>query len=105
MAKMVVIYNTPKDTEAFNKHYFEVHVPLAKKLPGFRKYEVSHGSVIPVVAGGPPVYFIGTLYFESLDAIKKAFASPEGQACAADRKILAPNDEDVKIYLFDTREV
>jgi uncharacterized protein (TIGR02118 family) len=28
-ARMVVIYNTPKDTVAFDKHYHEVHVPLA----------------------------------------------------------------------------
>src|SRR5580704_10909780 len=105
MAKMIVIYSTPKNAEAFNKHYFEVHIPLAKKLPGLIKYEVSQGMVIPVVAGGPSIHLIGTLYFDDLAAIKKAFASPEGQACAADRKILAPTDEDVKIYLFDTQEV
>jgi uncharacterized protein (TIGR02118 family) len=105
MAKMVVLYNTPIDKEAFNKHYFEVHVPLAKKLPGLIKYEVSQGPVIPIVAGGPAIYLIGTLYFDDLAAIKKAFTTPEGQACAADRKILAPTDEDIKIYLFDTREV
>jgi uncharacterized protein (TIGR02118 family) len=105
MAKMVVIYNMPKDTEAFNKHYFEVHVPLAKKLQGLIKYEVSRGSVIPVVKGGPAIHLIGTLYFDNLDAIKTAFATPEGQACAADRRILAPTDVDVKIYLFDTQVV
>ena len=43
MAHMVVIYQTPKDPEAFNRHYFEKHVPLAKQLPGLRKYQVSTG--------------------------------------------------------------
>jgi uncharacterized protein (TIGR02118 family) len=105
MAKMVVIYSMPKDIEAFDKHYFEVHIPLAKKLPGLIKYEISKGPVIPVVPGGPAIYLIGTLYFESLEAIKKAFATPEGKACAADRRIYAPNDEDLKTYLFDTRDV
>jgi uncharacterized protein (TIGR02118 family) len=104
MAKMVVIYNTPKDTAAFDKHYFEVHIPLAKKLPGLIKYEISDGSVVPVVAGGPDIYLIATLYFEDLAAIKKAFASPVGQDCAVDRKTCA-SDELVKIYLFDTKEV
>jgi len=33
---MIVIYKTPKDVEVFNKHYFEVHIPLAKKLPGLK---------------------------------------------------------------------
>ena len=35
MARMLVIYKTPQDTAAFDKHYFEVHIPLAKQLPGF----------------------------------------------------------------------
>jgi uncharacterized protein (TIGR02118 family) len=39
MARMVVIYRTPKNVEAFDRHYFEIHVPLAKKIPGLRKYE------------------------------------------------------------------
>jgi len=30
---------------AFDKHYFEAHVPIAKKIPGLRKYEVSQGPV------------------------------------------------------------
>src|SRR5258706_15087415 len=30
MARMVVIYKAPKDPVAFDKHYVEVHVPLAK---------------------------------------------------------------------------
>ena len=37
MARMVVIYKMPKDVKAFERHYFEKHVPLAKKLPGLRK--------------------------------------------------------------------
>ncbi len=34
---MVVVYKTPPDPAAFEKHYFETHIPLAKKLPGLRK--------------------------------------------------------------------
>ena len=45
MARMVVIYRTPKNVEAFDRHYFEIHVPLAKKIPGLRKYEFSDGPV------------------------------------------------------------
>jgi uncharacterized protein (TIGR02118 family) len=43
---MIAIYKTPKDIEAFDKHYFEVHIPLAKKLPGLIKYDVTKGPVI-----------------------------------------------------------
>ena len=104
MARMVVIYKKPADVKAFEKHYFETHIPLAKKIPGLRKYEISRGPVT-AVAGPPDVYLIGTLYFDDLDAIKKAFASPEGQAAAADRRLYAPDDSGVQMFLFDNREV
>ena len=34
MAHVVVMYKTPKDAAAFDKHYAEIHIPLAKKIPG-----------------------------------------------------------------------
>jgi uncharacterized protein (TIGR02118 family) len=101
---MVVIYRTPKDIEAFDRHYFDIHVPLAKKLPGLRKYEISRGPVT-VLAGSPDVYLIGTVHFDNLDAMKQAFASPEGRAAAADRQIYAPDDSGVQMFLFDNKEV
>lgn len=104
MAQMTVIYRTPADPAAFDKHYFEVHIPLAKKLPHLIKYEISKTPPISTT-GHTGVYLVGNLYFESMDALKQAFASEIGQQCAADRKILAPTNEDVQIYLYDTREV
>lgn len=85
MARMVVVYRTPKDVEAFNRHYFDVHIPLAKKLPGLKKYEISHGPV-GVLAGSPDVYLIGTVHFDTLETMKAAFASPEGLACREKRR-------------------
>jgi uncharacterized protein (TIGR02118 family) len=38
MVQLVVMYKAPPDTAAFDKHYFEKHVPIGKKLPGLRKY-------------------------------------------------------------------
>jgi uncharacterized protein (TIGR02118 family) len=98
MARMIVIYKTPKDTAAFEKHYWDVHIPLAKKLPGLRKYEVSKGP-IAVISGDKNTYLIATLHFDSMAAIKEAFASECGMACAKDRRVLAPNDEDVQMFL------
>jgi uncharacterized protein (TIGR02118 family) len=104
MARMVVIYRTPKDVEAFDRHYFEIHIPLAKKLPGLRRYEISDGSVVTLL-GNPDVFRIGTLYFDDMAALKEAFASPEGQAAGEDRRIFAPDDSGVQMFLFDNREV
>lgn len=101
---MIAIYKTPKDKDAFENHYFEVHIPLAKKLPGLRKYDVSKSPIISTT-GDSETYLIGTLHFDSLEDIKAAFASPQGKACAADRRILVPDDNNIQIYLFDTTEV
>jgi uncharacterized protein (TIGR02118 family) len=102
MARLVVMYKTPKDKAAFDKHYVETHVPIAKRIPGMRKYEVSQG---PIVTPGGPADFhlIAILHFDDLAAIQKAFASAEGQAAAADVQSFATGGADM--LLFDSREV
>jgi uncharacterized protein (TIGR02118 family) len=104
MARMVVIYPTPKNVEEFDRHYFEIHVPLAKTFPGLRRYEVSEGPIATPV-GAANVHRIGTPHFDDLAAIRKAFASPEGQAAGADRRLLAPDDSCVQMFLFGNRDV
>jgi uncharacterized protein (TIGR02118 family) len=102
MAKMIAIYKTPKDIDAFEDHYFNVHIPLANQLPGLIKYEINDGAILSTT-GHNDVFRVATLYFETMEALKAAFASDIGMQCAADRKILADN-EHVQIYLFDTKE-
>lgn len=104
MARMVVIYKTPQDVAAFERHYFGTHTPLAKRLPGVRKYEVSQGPIM-TPTGVSDFHFVATLHFDDLAAIKRAFASPEGQACAADRRNFAPDPSQFLMLLFDDREV
>ena len=102
MARLLAMYKMPKDTAAFDKYYFNTHVPLAKKVPGLRKYEVSAGGV--ATPGGPSAYhLIGALYFDSMVDIQAAFASPEGQAAAADIANFA--DGGVELVMFDTKDV
>lgn len=83
MAKLYAIYQQPADAAAFDAYYYDKHVPLAKKIPGLRSYEVTHGNVMGL-AGKHDVYLIATLQFDSMDAIGAALASPQGQATAAD---------------------
>jgi uncharacterized protein (TIGR02118 family) len=104
MAKMMVLYKTPSDVAAFEKHYFERHIPLAKKLPGLKKYEVSRGPIASP-GGASDVHFAAILHFDDLAAIRRAFASAEGKACAADRRIMAPDDAAVTMLLFDSQDV
>ena len=102
MARLVVMYRTPKDIAAFDKYYFETHVPIAKRISGIRKYEVSQGSVL-TPAGASGFHLIATLQFDDLAAIQRAFASAEGQAAAADVQTFATGGVDM--FLFDSREV
>jgi uncharacterized protein (TIGR02118 family) len=104
MARMVVLYRTPKDIAAFDKHYFEIHVPLAKKLPGLRRYEVSQGP-IATPAGGAGFHLAVTLHFDDMVAVQNAFASAEGQAAAADRRRFAPDDDQLIMLSYESREI
>ena len=103
MARMIVVWKTPKDIDSFRRHYFEKHVPLAKKLPGLQKYEVSEGPITSLV-GPSDVYMVAILHFDSMTAIRDAFASEAGRACAADRQELAPDTSSLQTFLFDTKE-
>ena len=100
MGKMLVIYKKPADPAAFGKHYFDVRVPLAKRVPGLRRYEVSKGPITLLSPGDTP-YLVATLYFDSAADIRKAFASETGKACAADRRVFAPSDDDCMMLLYD----
>jgi uncharacterized protein (TIGR02118 family) len=100
MAQLVVMYKTPKDVSAFDKHYAEKHVQIAKKIPGLRKYEISQGPVA-TPAGGSEYHLVALLHFDNLAAIQAAFISAEGQTAVADVQNFASGGMD--IYMFDTR--
>ena len=102
MAQVVVTYKTPKDPAAFDKYYAETHIPLARKLPGLRKYEISQGPVA-TPAGPAGVHLMAILSFDNMAAVQAAFGSPEGQATAADLPKFASGGAD--LMFFDTRQV
>lgn len=102
MAQLLVLYKTPADPAAFDKYYAETHVPIAKRIGGLRKYEISRGAVASP-AGASGIHLVATLTFDSMDAIQAAFASPEGQAAAADVGKFATGGVDM--IMFDTREI
>ncbi|MGZ9100335.1 MAG: EthD family reductase [Brevundimonas sp.] len=102
MARLVVTYRTPTDPAAFDRHYFERHVPMAKLIPGLRRYEVSQGPVA-TPAGPSDIHLVATLHFDDMAAIRSAFASPEGQAAAADVQGFATGG--AEMTFFETRDV
>jgi uncharacterized protein (TIGR02118 family) len=102
MARLIVMYKTPRDAAAFDKHYFETHVPLAKKIPGLRKYEVSKGP-IATPAGPSGLHLVAILQFDDVASIERALASAEGKAAAGDLGNFATGGAD--LIMLDTRDV
>ena len=70
------------DSEAFDRHYREVHIPLGRQLPGLRRYVI--GRDVAAVRGGAPYYLVAELEWDTMEELHAAFASPEGRATAAD---------------------
>ena len=102
MAKLVVLYKQAADPAAFDRHYTATHIPLAKKIPGLLRYEVSDG-VVSTPAGPAPYQLVASLEFESLGALQKGLGSPEGQAAAGDLANFA--QAGAELLLFETKEV
>jgi uncharacterized protein (TIGR02118 family) len=81
---MVVLYRRSDLTLAqFRQHLEHVHAPLAKKLPGLKKYKQNH--VVPDPSRSHPGWdAVVELYFDSRDAMEAAWAAPQGAASDAD---------------------
>lgn len=98
MAKLIAMYKTPADAAAFDRYYYATHVPIAKKVPGLKGYEVSRGPIV-TLDGLAPYHLIATLTFDSVASLQAALASAEGQATAADLGRFATAGVD--IYILD----
>lgn len=82
MVKLVAIYRKPESVEAFDRHYFNVHAPLAEKMPGLLKLEVN--KIYGTPAGDSDLHLIAEMYFENKEALATALSSPEGRAAGKD---------------------
>lgn len=101
-AKLIALYRTPHDVAQFEKYYFEKHVPLAKTVPGLRRYEINAGPVA-TPGGAAPYHLVAELHFDSLVAISQALSSPEGQATGADLANFASGG--VELLVMQTKDI
>jgi uncharacterized protein (TIGR02118 family) len=82
MVKLVALYKTPEDVEAFEKHYYEIHMPLVEKMPGLLKAEVS--KLAPMPGAEIRYHMMAEMYFEDMDKLNESMASAEGRAAGKD---------------------
>lgn len=101
MYRLTVLYGHPKDPDAFQKYYHEVHLPIARKMRGLKGWTI--GMCEAVTPGEePPYYMIVGLYTETREEMEAILQSPEGQAAVADVPNFATGGA---TFIFDREEV
>lgn len=74
MSKLVALYKQPADPAAFDKTYFDTHLPLIEKVPGLQKTRITRFTRSLV---GDGYYLMAEMYFADEAALKAAMKSPE----------------------------
>lgn len=82
MVKLVALYKIPENIEDFEKHYFEIHMPLVEKMPGLVKAEIT--KLAPMPGAENKYHMMTEMYFEDMDKLNESMASPEGRAAGKD---------------------
>ena len=85
-AAVVVLYNFPTDTAAFEKYYRETHLPLVGKHAGEIGFSRAVLTKFDRTADGkkPPYYRKAELWFPSEEAMNKGMATAGFKAVGAD---------------------
>jgi uncharacterized protein (TIGR02118 family) len=100
MTQLLIMYQQPVDSAAFDAYYFETHVPIFAQTPGIRSVAFSKGP-ITTIAGANNVYLVAEVTFDSMDDLNTGLASAPAQAAIADLPNFA--GAGVTILAFDTR--
>jgi uncharacterized protein (TIGR02118 family) len=100
---VLALYHPPADPNAFDRYYYDTHLPIAKGLPGLRDYTVSASPVTDLQGTAAPYHLIANLTFDSLEDVQKALASPAGAATAGDIPNFATGG--ATIYLYEVKSV
>ena len=78
--------------DEFVHHWLEVHGPLARLVPGIRRYVQSHIQGESVRADIPAtdveIDGIAELWYDSAEAMERSSATPEAQALYADGALI-----------------
>ena len=82
MPKLIVLYPPPTDPATFERRYQSEHGPMVReKIPGLTKFIAAR--VLGTRAGAAPYHRVAELYFDSMESLQAATASPGGQATVA----------------------
>ena len=74
--------------QEFSTHWFDVHGPLAAKVPGLRRYVQNHAPPEAYTLRGLTHDGFAEMWFDDLAALRGALQSPEWQALGEDGRTL-----------------
>ena len=81
---MFFVHRRPNlDAKTFSKYWRETHAPIARELPGLRRY-VQHHTVSGPEDSEPLYDGIAEMWYDDAAALEQAMAAPEGQAAQED---------------------
>lgn len=83
MMKITVLYDHPNNPDEFEKYYEGTHLPLAAKMKGVDRLELTKFLSAPD-GGKPAFYRMAELYFTTQEQMEQTLESAEGQATVAD---------------------
>jgi uncharacterized protein (TIGR02118 family) len=99
---IILWHDQPTDAEAFDGHYRDVHIPLANKMSGLRRYSLSRN--LTPVRGEPP-YRIAELEWDDLETMERDMKSPEGKATAEDVEFMKQWSPGIQSMTFELEDV
>jgi uncharacterized protein (TIGR02118 family) len=104
MPKLIVLYPPPTDATTFERRYHAEHAPMVMaKVPGLKKFVASQ--VLGSPFGTPPYQRVAELYFESMEALQAAMASPGGQATVGHAMEISTGGAPVVLIAEDDKPV
>lgn len=83
-AKVIVLYPSPRDENAFERAYTQEHVPMvtAQNFKGIQRFVASR--VVGTADGtAPPFYRLAELHFPSMEALQAAAGAASAQKVVA----------------------
>ena len=72
-ARFLALYQAPADPEAFDRHYREVHIPLARQLPALRRYTLGGDAA---AIRGAPYYLVAELEWDTMEDLRAPLPRP-----------------------------
>lgn len=103
MIRMLVLYPRPTDPEAFDQHYRNHHVPLAKRLPGVVRYAASWE--VAALRGASDVYLAAEVDWRDRSSMEADFASDLGKELAEDMRVLTQLCPGLRSMVYEAQEL